>query len=37
MLAVPSRASQRLPHLTPHDIGEIDREVHDTLTEMGNE
>jgi hypothetical protein len=27
MLAVPSRAAQRLPHLTPFDVSEIDKEV----------
>jgi phage terminase Nu1 subunit (DNA packaging protein) len=27
MLAVPSRVAQRLPHLTAHDVAEIDREV----------
>ena len=35
MLAVPSRAGARLPHLTPHDIAEIDAEVRTVLTEMG--
>jgi phage terminase Nu1 subunit (DNA packaging protein) len=36
MLAVPSRAAQRLPHLTAHDVSEIDREVRDVLTEIGD-
>jgi hypothetical protein len=27
VLAVPSRAAQRLPHLSAHDVAEIDREV----------
>jgi phage terminase Nu1 subunit (DNA packaging protein) len=36
MLAVPSRVSQRLPHLTAHDVSEIDREVREVLTAMGN-
>jgi phage terminase Nu1 subunit (DNA packaging protein) len=36
LLAVPSRAAQRLPHLTPHDIGELDAEVRAALTELGN-
>ena len=36
MLAVPSRAGARLPHLTPHDIAEIDAEVRAVLTELGN-
>ena len=31
MLAVPSRAAQRLPHLGAHDVSEIDREVRDAL------
>lgn len=35
MLAVPSRVSQRLPHLTPHDVAEIDAEVRAALTEIG--
>lgn len=29
MLAVPSRAAQRLPHQSPHDVGVIDGEVRD--------
>jgi terminase small subunit / prophage DNA-packing protein len=33
MLAVPSRAAQRLPHLGAHDVSEIDREVRDALAE----
>jgi hypothetical protein len=37
MLAVPSRVAQRLPHLTAHDVAEIDREVRDVLTEVGND
>jgi terminase small subunit / prophage DNA-packing protein len=37
MLAVPSRAGARLPHLTPHDIAEIDAEVRAVLTEIGKE
>jgi terminase small subunit / prophage DNA-packing protein len=36
MLAVPSRAGARLPHLTAHDIAEIDAEVRAVLTEIGN-
>ena len=35
MLAVPSRVSQRLPHLTPHDVAEIDSEVRSVLTQIG--
>ncbi len=35
MLAVPSRCAQRLPHLTAHDVGEIDREVREVLAEEG--
>ncbi len=34
MLAVPSRAGARLPHLTAHDIAEIDAEVRAVLTEL---
>ena len=37
MLAVPSRAGARLPHLTPHDVAEIDAEVRAALTEIGSE
>jgi phage terminase Nu1 subunit (DNA packaging protein) len=37
MLAVPSRAAQRLPHMTAHDVGEIDREIRDALSELSNE
>lgn len=37
MLAVPSRVQQRLPHLTKHDVSEIDREVRVVLTEVANE
>ena len=35
-LAVPSRAAARLPHLTQHDISEIDLEIRTVLTELGN-
>ena len=31
MLAVPSRVQQRLPHLSAHDVSEIDREIRDAL------
>ena len=37
LLAVPSRAAQRLPHMTAHDMGEVDREIRDALMELGNE
>jgi phage terminase Nu1 subunit (DNA packaging protein) len=37
LLAVPSRAAQRLPHLGPHDVGEIDREIRDALAELGED
>lgn len=36
MLAVPSRAGARLPHLTVHDVAEIDAEVRAVLNEIGN-
>jgi phage terminase Nu1 subunit (DNA packaging protein) len=36
MLAVPSRVSQRLPHLTAHDVVEIDAEVRAALVEVGS-
>jgi len=35
MLAVPLRVAQRLPHLTGHDVSEIDAEVRAVLTEIG--
>jgi hypothetical protein len=28
-------AEQRLPHMTAHDVGEIDREIRDALMELG--
>jgi hypothetical protein len=34
-LSVPSRTAQRLPHMAAHDVGEIDREIRDVLTELG--
>jgi hypothetical protein len=34
MLSVPSRAAQRLPHMTAHDVGEIDREIRDALVPL---
>jgi phage terminase Nu1 subunit (DNA packaging protein) len=34
MLAVPSRAAQRLPHLSAHDVAEIDAEVRAALVEL---
>ena len=37
MLAVSSRAGARLPHLTAHDIAEIDAEVRAVLTEIGGD
>ncbi len=36
-LAVPSRAAQRLPHLSAHDLTEIDAEIRVVLTELGND
>jgi phage terminase Nu1 subunit (DNA packaging protein) len=36
MLAVPSRVTQRLPHLSAHDVSEIDREVREVLTEVAS-
>jgi phage terminase Nu1 subunit (DNA packaging protein) len=35
LLALPSRAQQRLGHLTAHDVVALDREVRDALTELG--
>jgi phage terminase Nu1 subunit (DNA packaging protein) len=37
MLAVPSRCAARLPHLTAHDVAEIDAEVRAVLGEVGEE
>jgi terminase small subunit / prophage DNA-packing protein len=37
MMAVLSRCSRRLPHLTPYDVTEIDAEVREALTEIGGE
>jgi terminase small subunit / prophage DNA-packing protein len=37
MMAVPSRCGARLPHLSAHDVGEIDAEVRAVLTEVGGE
>ncbi|MFC4667128.1 DNA packaging protein [Seohaeicola nanhaiensis] len=37
MLALPSRVAQRLGHLSPHDVAEIDREVRDALEELAND
>jgi phage terminase Nu1 subunit (DNA packaging protein) len=34
LLATPSRAGQRLPHLTPHDLAEMDREIRDALASL---
>jgi phage terminase Nu1 subunit (DNA packaging protein) len=36
MLAVPSRVSQRLLRLQAHDVAEIDAEVREASTEIGN-
>jgi phage terminase Nu1 subunit (DNA packaging protein) len=35
MLAASSRCAQRLPHLTAHDVSEIDAEIRQVLTEIG--
>ncbi len=37
MLAVPSRVAQRLPHLTAHDVAEIDAKVRAVLAELGRQ
>ena len=36
MLAVPSRLAQRLPHLTTHDLVEVEAELHAALKGLGN-
>jgi phage terminase Nu1 subunit (DNA packaging protein) len=35
MLAVPSRCAARLPHLSKHDVAEIDAEIKQALGELG--
>lgn len=35
MIAVVSRVRSRLPHLSSHDAGVIDREIRDALTVLG--
>lgn len=35
MLAIPSRLQQQLPHLSAHDVSEIDREIRDALNQLG--
>lgn len=37
MLAAPSRVQQRLPHLSAHDVAEIDTEIRQVLGELGEE
>jgi phage terminase Nu1 subunit (DNA packaging protein) len=37
MLAVPSRVAARLPHLSKHDVAEIDAEIRAALNEIGSE
>lgn len=34
LLAVSARCGATLPHLTPHDVAEIDQHIRDTLTEI---
>jgi len=36
MLAVSSRIAARLPHLSKHDVAEIDAEIRAALTELGD-
>jgi phage terminase Nu1 subunit (DNA packaging protein) len=36
LLAVPSRVAARLPHLSKHDVAEIDQEIRAALGEIGN-
>lgn len=36
LLGIPSRLRMRLGHLQPSDITTIDREIRDTLTDIGN-
>lgn len=37
ILAVPARVNQRLPFLKLHDVGEIDAELREALTELGHD
>lgn len=37
ILAVPSRARQTLPHMTNFDVEQIDREIRDALTGLGED
>jgi phage terminase Nu1 subunit (DNA packaging protein) len=34
MLRLPRRVAARLPHLTPQDVCELDREIRAVLTEL---
>lgn len=36
-LGLSGRLQQSLPHLTRHDVGIIDREIRDILTEIGED
>lgn len=36
MMAVPSRVGANLPHLTPHDLAEIDREIKSALGSLSD-
>lgn len=37
LLSVPGRVSTRLPHLTRHDLNEIDHAIRKVLSEFGND
>jgi phage terminase Nu1 subunit (DNA packaging protein) len=37
LLGLPSRAKQRLPHLTPADLATLDRLIREALEELGGE
>jgi hypothetical protein len=37
MLATPSRIGARMPHLSAHDVAEIDAEVRAVLTSLGED
>lgn len=37
MLTLPTRLGQRLGHMTPHDLNEVDAEVRRLLEEVGND
>jgi phage terminase Nu1 subunit (DNA packaging protein) len=37
IMGIPARVQAQLSHLTAHDVSIFDREIRDTLTELGND